>query len=322
MSNILQDLYDCKLSYQQCNHDAFIVEIGPELAQKLLALNFDNNRKLSDGYVKSLSADMRAGDWGLSNDAIVLSEDFQLGNAQHRLNAVVNSGTSQRFIVLFGSPKEAFQKFDTGRKRTMEQRITISGIDISQKECAIIRHAMNSYTHPSVGTVQYGYQRHDELVAQTFLKHKEFLQLVNAHKPGGPSFFWAAALKMYAEMVHHGDRLVFNHGHSPLTRARLFIDLCLNGYSKTDIACGPNEIAALKLRNTISRKKEELKRSYWSDKSDLRVTIVAAYRFMLGDKVQNLALYKTDPFHNFVEMPSTNTQDLTNGTRDLLEHAA
>ena len=47
MSNILQDLFDHKLSYDECGHESFIVEIGPELAQKLLALNFAQNRKLS-----------------------------------------------------------------------------------------------------------------------------------------------------------------------------------------------------------------------------------------------------------------------------------
>ena len=129
-----------------------------------------------------MSTDMKNGEWGLSNDAIVLSNDLQVGNAQHRLNAVIQSKTSQKFIVLFGSPREAFQKFDTGKKRTMEQRITIAGTEISPKECCIIRHAMNDYTNSQVGTEQYGYPRHDDLVASVYLKHKEFFGLVNAKK--------------------------------------------------------------------------------------------------------------------------------------------
>ena len=307
MSNILQDLCDRELSYEQCGHKAFIVEVGPELAQKLLALNFNQNRKLSKEYVTRMSADMKNGDWGLYNDAIVISNDVQVGNAQHRLNAVVQSKTSQKFIVLFGSPKEAFQKFDTGKKRTMEQRITIAGTEISQKECCIIRHAMNDYSNPAVGTVQYGYARHDALVANVFLKHKEFLTLVNAKKPKGSSFFHAAALKLYAEMVHYGDTFEVHHDHDPFTRAQLFIDLCLNGYSTMDMPCGPTEIAALKLRNTIARKKEDKKGQYWNEKNDLRVTVTAAYKFMLGEKVVNLVPYKTDPFMPFLKLPSTNT---------------
>lgn len=307
MSNILQDLHDSELSYADCAHKAFIVEVGPELAQKLLDLNFDQNRKLSQQYVERMSADMKSGQWGLSNDAIVVSDCLQVGNAQHRLNAVIRSKTAQKFIVLFGSPKEAFQKFDTGKKRTMEQRITISGIEISMKECCIIRHAMNDYENPSVGTVQFGYPRHDSLVAQTYKKHKHFLNIVGATKPAGSAFIYAGALKLYAEMMHYNNALL-PHSHTPHARAQLFIDLCLHGYSTFDIPSGPTEVAALKLRNTIARKKEDLKGQYWSQKYDWRVTMTAAYKFMLGEKVVNLVPYKTDPFHTFLKMPTTNPE--------------
>lgn len=307
MSNILQDLFDHKLSYDECGHESFIVEIGPELAQKLLALNFAQNRKLSKEYVNRMSADMKNGEWGLSNDAIVVSNDLQVGNAQHRLNAIVQSKTSQKFIVLFGSPREAFQKFDTGKKRTMEQRITIAGTEISPKECCIIRHAMNDYANSQVGTVQFGYPRHDDMVAQVYLKHKEFLSLVNARKSEGSSFFYAAALKIYAEMIHFGDHFERHHDHDALTRAQLFIDLVVNGYSKSGLPTGPTEIAAIKLRNTIARKKEDKKGRYWNEKNDLRVTITAAYKFMIGEKVVNIVPWKSDPFMSFMNLPTTNS---------------
>lgn len=307
--NILQELQAARLSYDDCGHEAMIVEVGPELAQRLLALNFDQNRKLSKRYVSRLASDMRNGEWGLSNDAIVLSKDLEVGNAQHRLNAIIQSRTSQKFLILFGSPRDSFNKFDTGMKRTMEQRITISGTEISTKECCIVRHAMNDYSHPQVGTVQYGYQRHDALVASTFLKHKQFLELVNAKQPKGPAFFWAAALKMYAEMTHYGDCLNFKHDHDPLTRAQLFVDLCRHGYSSTGIASGPSEIAAHKLRNTIDRKKDGKQNIYWNDKNDLRVTITAAYKFMLGENVVNIVPPKNDPFHDFLDVPSTNVYE-------------
>jgi len=265
MTNILEDLFACQLSYEECGHKSLIVEIGPELAQKLLALNFHQNRKLSKDYVNRLSADMKNGEWTLSNDAIVVSNELQVGNAQHRLNAVVQSKTKQKFLVLFGSTRETFTKFDTGKKRTMEQRITIAGTEISLKECAVIRHAMNDYSSPGVGTVQFGYPRHDALVEKVFLKHKQFLTLTNAKKMPGSSFFHAAALKIYAHMMNSdgyggfGNAWDngFNHSHDPLTRAKLFIDLCNFGYSKDDIPCGPTEVAAIKLRNSVARKREE-----------------------------------------------------------------
>jgi|TARA_Y100000033_G_scaffold29498_1_gene28042 hypothetical protein len=307
MSNILQDLFSRKLSYEDCGHESFIVEIGPELAQKLLALNFAQNRKLSKEYVTRLSTDMKNGEWGLSNDAIVISNDLQVGNAQHRLNAVIQSKTSQKFIVLFGSPKEAFQKFDTGKKRTMEQRITIAGTEISPKECCIIRHAMNDYANAQVGTEQFAYSRHDDLVATVYLKHKEFLDLINARKSSGSSFFHAAALKLYAEMIHYGDHFERKHGHDALTRAQLFIDLVVDGYSKSGVPVTDSEVAALKLRNTIARKKEDKRGRYWNEKNDLRVTITAAYKFMIGQKIENIVPWKSDPFMPFMNLPTTNS---------------
>ena len=306
MTEILRRIFDNALSYADCGHDTAIVDVDPDLAQDLLDLNFAQNRTASKEHIDRFATDMKNGEWILSNDAIVLSDDMQVGNAQHRLQAVIQSGTTQRFIVLFGSDKGDFQKLDTGKKRTMEQRITISGIPISQKECSIVRHAMNDYTHPHCGTVEFGYQRHDAAVAEIYLKHKEFLKATNAQKPAGPSFFWAAALKMYAEMVHFGDYYTFKHDHSPLTRARLFIDLCVNGHSDISMV-GPHEVAAIKLRNLKEARKQT--NIGFSDKNALQFTITAAYKFMTGETVKALQRPKSDPFHSFLHMESTNSPD-------------
>lgn len=309
MKNLLQELIDRDLSFNGTGQRAFIVDIDPEMAQRLLNNNFKQNRALSKAHIKTLAADMRNGEWELSNDAIVVSEDLEMGNAQHRLSAIIESQTTQRFVVLFGASREAFQKFDTGRKRTMEQRITIAGINISAKECAVTRHAMNSFTYPHTGTVEFGYSKHDKLVAEFYVKHKEFLTATNSKVSRGSSFYWAAALKMYAEMVHYGNDLVLQHDHDPLTRAQLFIDICTKGCSSVGIPVGPNEYAAIKLNLTRASRKEDNDTLYWSDKKALRLTILAAHKFMSGEVIQKLSLPKQDPFHSFLHMPSTNSPE-------------
>jgi len=307
VKNILQELIDRDLDYADTGEKAFIVDIDPEMAQRLLNNNFKQNRELSQAHIKALATDMKNGEWALTNDAIVVSQDLETGNAQHRLHAIIESKTTQRFLVLFGVAKETFQKFDTGKKRTMEQRITIGGTNISGKECSVIRHSMNAYTHPQIGTVEFGYPKHDEFVAAAYLKHKEFLTLTNSKSRKGSSFYWAAALKMYAEMIHYKPRNGFQHDHDPLTRAQLFIDICTKNCSNVGIPVGPSEIAAIRLNNLRVARRLDNNTLYWSDKKALRLTIVAAYKFMLGENVQKLMISKQDPFHSFLHMPSTNS---------------
>ena len=308
MTTLLQKIHERQLDYEHCGHQTWVIDVDPDLAQDLLDANFENNRVASKDQIDRYATDMKNGEWILSNDAIVVSKDLQVGNAQHRLQAVIESGTTQRFIVLFGSDSEAFTKFDTGKKRTMEQRITIAGTPISQKECSIIRHAMNSYTDPQrTGTQEFAFPRHDTRVAKFYLMHKQFLRATHAYKPAGSSFIWAAALKMYAEMIHYGHQYMFKHDHDPLTRAQLFIDLCRNGLSESGLSIGPQESAAIRLKNMREDRKKT--NQFWCDKTALQLTIVAAHKFMTGDEIKYLKRPASDPFRDFNFMPSTNSAD-------------
>ena len=47
-----------------CKEKVWIVDVGPELAKKLLEFNFADNRSFSQEYVNKLSAEMKAGRWG------------------------------------------------------------------------------------------------------------------------------------------------------------------------------------------------------------------------------------------------------------------
>ena len=72
---------------------------------------------------------------------------------------------------------------------------------------------MNNWSTNEHGTIEFAQPRHDDLVKEIYLKHKQFLYLTNAHKPAGPAFYHAAALKMYAEMIHFNK----HHNYHPQT---------------------------------------------------------------------------------------------------------
>ena len=284
----------------------WIVDVDPTLAKCFLEFNFADNRSFSQDYVNKLCAEMKAGRWGLSNDAITVDSEGRFLNAQHRMRAVIASETTQRFILLFGVEKESAQWLDIGKKRSMSQRITVSGVRMSEKECSVIRNAMNDYSKTYVGTVQYSERKDDELVKEVYQKHHTVLRALKGHQQKGPGFYWAAALKMHAEMLHYGHEHNFSHNMSPLERAKLWIDLVNFGYSREGLSVGPEEVSAIKLRNMRENRSANDKGMYWSHKEDLKYTICAAYKFMRGDEIQSLTKYKADPFHNFIDMPDCN----------------
>ncbi|BAQ93484.1 ParB-like nuclease domain containing protein [uncultured Mediterranean phage uvMED] len=285
-----------------------VIDVSPDLAALLLTLNFKNNRILSKTQVVKFAQDMKQGRWHLSNDAITISIDGELLNAQHRLSAVIMSKTTQPFLIAWGYAKSSAQIYDTGKKRSMDERITVGGTKITTKECAIVRHAMNKWSINEHGTIEFAQPRHDELVKQIYLKHKEFLYLTNAHKPAGPAFYHAAALKMYAEMIHFGKHHDYHHDQTPIERAQLFIDVCNHGYSLKGIPVGITESAAFKLRVLRERRQQDKKSvtKYWADKFALQLTVTAAYKFMTGEHVEFLRRPESDPFNNFLKVPSTN----------------
>lgn len=285
-----------------------IIEVNPDLAAFLLKLNFKENRKQSANYINRLSADMRDGFWGLSNDAIVVDVSGRIINAQHRLEAVIKSGTTQKFILLWGVAKETAEAIDVGKKRAMHERITISGTKISLKECAVLRNAMNDYSSVALGTSQYHQVRHDSVVEASYKKHSDFLRSLGTESmSSGSSFFHAAAMKMFVEMIHgkYNPNLAA-HDMQPFARAQLFLDLCLYGYSKKGLPTTVYDHSALRLKEMRDNKKVDYKGMRWSDKDAYRFTVCAAHKFMNGEPVKKLTRLKADPFCAFSSMPPTN----------------
>jgi hypothetical protein len=70
---------------------------------------------------------MRRGQWKFNGDSIRLSKTNVLLDGQHRLHAVVESGTSQWFIFVDDLDDDSFDTIDQGRKRTGSDVLSIKG---------------------------------------------------------------------------------------------------------------------------------------------------------------------------------------------------
>jgi hypothetical protein len=97
---------------------SYLLEVTPDKAGKLLQTRKDN-RPLSEKYAQQLAKDMANDRWMLTPQGLVLDEEGNVLDGQHRLRAVAISGRAITFWVTDGVPREVFRALDGGRPRTM-----------------------------------------------------------------------------------------------------------------------------------------------------------------------------------------------------------
>lgn len=124
-----------------CNIEA----ITPEVAQQYLASNSRQQRKLRRRKVAEYADDMRNGRWGLNGATIVIDEHGNLIDGQHRLSAVVESGTTQRFVVVRNVSEDSYETIDQGMKRTLADASEFNTV-----ECAIGKAMASFENAPSI----------------------------------------------------------------------------------------------------------------------------------------------------------------------------
>jgi len=115
-------------------------EITPKAAQKMIDTHLtphrtkDGNcqRALSEHTVASYARAMRAGQWGLTHQGLAIDTDGLLIDGQHRLAAVVRSGTTIKVMVTRGVPANgegimggvcAIDMVDRGKVRGVGQQL-------------------------------------------------------------------------------------------------------------------------------------------------------------------------------------------------------
>lgn len=113
-------------------------EVTPDVAKQMLKRN-GNNRKISDNHVGFLAKEMNNGNWLFDGSPIKFSEGGVLLDGQHRLNAVIKSDTSQKFLVVTGIDSAAFKVMDTGKNRNTADIMSVEGIKYPSDTAAAAR---------------------------------------------------------------------------------------------------------------------------------------------------------------------------------------
>lgn len=105
------------------------VKVTPEAAEEWLTRNA-KNRTVRPKKVAQYVADMLAGRWMFTGDPIQFDTDRRLINGQHRLQAVIEAGVPQEFLVITDLPAEAQLYMDQGSKRTPGDQMRLSFPDL------------------------------------------------------------------------------------------------------------------------------------------------------------------------------------------------
>lgn len=103
-----------------------IIHVGPAKAAEYLKHNTKNRPQRKLGITRYADI-MRLGGWVLTPDAIAFDTNGVLINGQHRLEAIIQSGTTQPLIVANGLSSDAFLHADNGFKRGLSDHLSTIG---------------------------------------------------------------------------------------------------------------------------------------------------------------------------------------------------
>lgn len=107
--------------------EVYLLEITPDVAAELLALNTKGQRTISRDAVERYAVDMSTLDWVFNGAAILISNTNELLDGQHRLSAIIESGESQVVLIVRGIDPVAMATIDAGRRRSYADSLKIRG---------------------------------------------------------------------------------------------------------------------------------------------------------------------------------------------------
>jgi hypothetical protein len=110
---------------------AEVITITPSDAAAWLKCN-KNNRPVRKNHVAFLAREILEGNWQVNGQAIVIADDEQILDGQHRLLAVIEAGKNIQTLVVYGITPEAFRTIDTGAVRTGADALTLHFQEVPQ----------------------------------------------------------------------------------------------------------------------------------------------------------------------------------------------
>lgn len=124
------------------SYSAEVRKIDPETVERWLGLN-KRNRSLDPRTVDRYARDMEAGAWQFTGEAIKFNADGDLIDGQHRLAAIIKSGSTVECLVIDGLETVTQDVMDSGRGRTAADALKIRGEPSANHVAAVAAIALN-----------------------------------------------------------------------------------------------------------------------------------------------------------------------------------
>ena len=104
------------------------VSITPEVASQWLKAN-KHNRPVRRRHVEFLAREILSGNWQQNGQGIVISENEEVLDGQHRLLACIEAGMPFKTLVIYGIDRAAFKTMDTGAVRTGSDALALNHVE-------------------------------------------------------------------------------------------------------------------------------------------------------------------------------------------------
>lgn len=147
------------------------VRITPDLARALLETNVDN-RPINQRIVGSIASDITEGRYSFNGESIVISEDGDLNDGQHRLWAVVEADKPIESIVVYGVARSSRTTVDNGTARTPGQLLGMTGVKNSVTAATIANNLLR-WDSGSMYSRQTRYLNTKAAVMDYYAGHRE-----------------------------------------------------------------------------------------------------------------------------------------------------
>lgn len=154
------------LSFDGRTYCVEIVDLTPDVASKLMALNVAN-RAISKANVDKIAAAISRGEWIFNGETIVLDSRNHMRQGQHRCLAVIKTGITIQCLIVRGVSPAAFSTFDSGRPRNASDTLGI-GSEVNTRTLAAAARAI--------------VYMEDGTYAARMITNKEIQEVVNHHR--------------------------------------------------------------------------------------------------------------------------------------------
>lgn len=211
--------------------------VTPEMAKEWLNHNIIN-RKVQPRRVDSYAVDMASGNWQYNKETIKFNKRGDLVDGQHRLLAIIKSGTSIKTAVVFDIDNDVYI-FDRGMNRTTSQSLGMAGMDRSLSNKMVVSVAklhfilQGSVMNVSDSEIQKFLYRNEEIIRFIDSLPRKKKNGLNAVNTSNAAILLAVFYGIKSSLVEQET-------------ARLFLKILESG-----IPTSLNQTAALVCRNDI-----------------------------------------------------------------------